>query len=47
MQSLWNRGIRDKRVLKIIKLMLKGGIISPLLANVYVDNFDRYMSREW
>lgn len=62
-QSLWNRGIRDKRVLKIIKLMLKagimnetamselgtpqGGIISPLLANVYLDNFDRYMSREW
>ncbi|SJP45116.1 Group II intron-encoded protein ltrA [Clostridioides difficile] len=27
--------------------MLKGGIISPLLANVYLDNFDRYMSREW
>lgn len=61
--SLWNRGIRDKRVIAIIKQMLKagimketevstlgtpqGGIISPLLANVYLDNFDRYISREW
>ncbi|RED75943.1 group II intron reverse transcriptase/maturase [Cohnella phaseoli] len=56
---LWNIGIKDKRVLAIIKKMLKagvmeedgrllksdvgspqGGIISPLLANIYLNAFD-------
>lgn len=61
--KLWNIGVRDKRVLAIIKQMLKagvmnesesnelgtpqGGIISPLLANIYLNSFDRYISREW
>jgi group II intron reverse transcriptase/maturase len=59
-ESLWALGIRDKRVLCIIKQMLKagvmgecstsdlgtpqGGIISPLLANIYLNRFDNYIS---
>jgi group II intron reverse transcriptase/maturase len=61
--NLWNMGIKDKRVLMIIKSMLKsgildekevndlgtpqGGIISPLLANVYLHNLDKWITREW
>ena len=63
MKSLWNLGIRDKRVLSIIKQMLKagvmdecrvselgtpqGGIISPLLANIYLNRFDNYMTGDF
>ena len=59
-RSLWNLGIRDKRVLSIIRAMLKagvmgetevseigtpqGGIISPLLANIYLNRFDQYIA---
>lgn len=62
-KSLWNLGIRDKRVLAIIKQMLKagvmeecskselgtpqGGIISPLLANIYLNRFDNYMTGDF
>lgn len=62
-KSLWNIGIRDKRVLSIIKQMLKagvmnecsrselgtpqGGIISPLLANIYLNRFDNYMTGDF
>lgn len=62
-KSLWNLGIRDKRVLSIIKQMLKagvmeecsrselgtpqGGIISPLLANIYLNRFDNYMTGDF
>lgn len=62
-RKLWNMGIRDKRVLMIIKAMLKagimeettrneigtpqGGIISPLLANVYLNSFDWYIAKNW
>lgn len=62
-RSLWNLGIRDKRVLCIIKQMLKagvmnecrvsergtpqGGILSPLLANVYLNRFDNYMTGDF
>lgn len=61
--SLWNLGIRDKRVLSIIKQMLKagvmdecskselgtpqGGIISPLLANIYLNRFDNFMTGDF
>lgn len=62
-KSLWNLGIRDKRVLSIIKQMLKagvmeecksselgtpqGGIISPILANVYLNRFDNYITGDF
>lgn len=62
-KSLWNIGIRDKRVLSIIKQMLRagvmdecakselgtpqGGIISPLLANIYLNRFDNYMTGDF
>lgn len=61
--SMWNIGIRDKRVLSIIKQMLKagvmeecsrselgtpqGGIISPLLANIYLNRFDNYITGDF
>lgn len=63
LRKLWNMGIRDRRILMIIKQMLKagimeetihndigtpqGGIISPLLANVYLHKFDEWVTREW
>lgn len=62
-RKLWSMGIRDRRLLMIIKAMLKagimeelkenplgtpqGGIISPLLANAYLDSFDKWVVREW
>jgi len=61
--TLWHMGIRDRRVLMIIKAMLQagvmgemsssrvgtpqGGIISPLLANVYLHRLDKWILREW
>jgi RNA-directed DNA polymerase len=63
LKRLYGMGIKDRRVLMIIKEMLKtgvmkeshvnevgtpqGGIISPLLANVYLDVLDQFVSREW
>ncbi|OQP16367.1 group II intron reverse transcriptase [Geobacillus zalihae] len=62
---MWNMGVRDKRVLCIVKKMLKagqviqgkfyptargipqGGIISPLLANVYLNSFDWMVGQEY
>lgn len=62
-KSLWNIGIKDKRVLAIIKQMLQagvmnecqmselgtpqGGIISPLLANIYLDRFDKFITGQF
>ncbi len=62
-KKLWNMGIKDRRVLMVIKAMLQagimgeisqstigtpqGGIISPLLANVYLHCMDEWITREW
>jgi group II intron reverse transcriptase/maturase len=58
LKKLWKMGVRDKKILAILKKMLEagyleensfystemgtvqGGVISPLLANVYLNDFD-------
>jgi group II intron reverse transcriptase/maturase len=63
LKRIWHMGIRDKRILMLIKMMLKsgvmneievnefgaiqGGIISPLLANIYLDMFDQWITKQW
>ena len=63
LKRLYHMGVKDRRVLQIIKAMLKagvmdeceinkegtpqGGLISPLLANVYLDIMDEWVSRQW
>lgn len=63
LKRLYHMGIKDRRVLQIIRTMLKagiigeceinedgtpqGGILSPLLANVYLDIFDEWVSKQW
>ena len=62
LKILWNKGIRDKKLLSIIKAMLKapisgigipkkgaiqGGIISPLLANIYLNELDQWIDSQW
>ena len=63
LRRLYHMGIKDRRVLQIIKQMLKagvldecevneegtmqGGIISPLLANVYLDIMDEWITKQW
>ena len=63
LKRLYHMGVRDRRVLQIIKAMLKagvmgecsvneegtpqGGLISPLLANVYLDMMDEWVSKQW
>lgn len=65
-KQLWTLGIRDKKLISIIKEILKaeiqlpdgeiikptkgtpqGGIISPLLANVALNEFDRWIESQW
>lgn len=63
LKQLWHMGIRDRRILMVIREMLKagimdeikrneigtpqGGIISPILANVYLHSLDSWITREW
>ena len=59
---LWTNGIRDKRLLTIIKKKLKapiagvgipikgaiqGGVLSPLLANIYLNELDQWVASQW
>lgn len=64
-KMMWGLGIRDTRVLNIVKSMLnagvmenlhysnsdlgtpQGGIISPLLANIYLNSFDWYIAKQY
>ena len=66
MRQIWALGIRDKKLLCIIKEMLKapiimpngetvyplkgtpqGGILSPLLANIVLNEFDWWIASQW
>lgn len=66
MRQMWTLGIRDKRLLCIIKQMLKapvvlpdgskifpdkgtpqGGILSPLLSNIVLNELDWWVSSQW
>ena len=65
-RQLWAMGIRDKKVIYIIRRMLdapikmpngtivkptkgtpQGGILSPLLANVVLNELDRWVESQW
>ena len=63
LRRLHHMGVKDRRVLQIIKAMLKagvmdecevneegtpqGGLISPLLANAYLDIMDEWVAKQW
>lgn len=54
--KLWSFGIRDKKLISIIKSMLttysseglvQGGILSPILSNIYLTELDRWVESQW
>lgn len=66
LRQMWNMGIRDKKVLSIVKAMLRaeivmpdgstmkpergtpqGGILSPLLANIVLNDLDWWVASQW
>lgn len=66
LRQIWYFGIRDKQLLKIIKIILKtpiqmpdgtqlksnkgtpqGGILSPLLSNIVLNELDWWISSQW
>lgn len=63
LKRMWHMGIKDRRVLMIIKAMLKAGVLdeievnnvgavqggnlSPLIANLYLDMFDEWVTKQW
>lgn len=65
-KQMWNLGIRDKKLLSVIKEMLKapivmpdgmvvkptkgtpqGGILSPLLSNIVLNELDWWITSQW
>lgn len=56
LKQLWTLGVRDKKLLAIISKMLKvngtkglphNNILTPLLANVYLNELDWWISDQW